>query len=181
MGHAPVANDNDDPGELTLPSQIHHVGLTVAHLERSVAFYTRYFGLREVGRNELRGRMISAQTDLEGVVIDVALLAGANALLELLCYRSPEGRPAAPRACDPGAVHVCLVVQDLDATYAAMRGDGVAVHARPAALGAGTKMVYVRDPDGIFVEVIQPADDLALPALLASAEGGDGSLDFGRS
>jgi catechol 2,3-dioxygenase-like lactoylglutathione lyase family enzyme len=80
MGHAPVANDNDVPRELTLPSEIHHVRLTVAHLERSVAFYTRYFGLREVGRNELRGRMVSAQTALEGVVIDVALLGRGRSL-----------------------------------------------------------------------------------------------------
>jgi len=174
-------NDNSAPeGAQMTGSQIHHVGLTVSDLERSVGFYTTYFGLREIARNELRGRMISAQTDLEGVVIDVVLLAGPNALLELLCYRSPQGTPTAPRACDPGTVHVCLVVDDLDATYAAMCDGGVAVHARPASLGAGTKMVYVRDPDGIFVEVIQPADDLSLGALLSQGEGAGGRLEFGR-
>ena len=108
-----------------MTSQIHHAGLTVGELERSVDFYTKYFGLRVLSRNELRGRMISAQTDLEGAVMDTALLAGDNALLELLCYRSPEGRPAGLRACDPGAAHVCMVVADLDATYEAMRADGV--------------------------------------------------------
>jgi catechol 2,3-dioxygenase-like lactoylglutathione lyase family enzyme len=172
-------NDNSAPAQVRSP--IHHVGLTVGDLERSVSFYTTYFGLREIAHNELRGRMISAQTDLEGVVIDVALLAGSNALLELLCYRSPQGTPAAPRACDPGTAHVCLVVEDLDATYAAMREGGVAVHARPASLGAGTKMVYVRDPDGIFVEVIEPTDDLSLGALLAHGESAVGPLEFGRT
>ncbi len=172
-------NDNSARAQTTSP--IHHVGLTVGDLERSVSFYTTYFGLREIARNELRGRMISAQTDLEGVVIDVALLAGANALLELLCYRSPEGTATTPRACDPGSAHVCMVVDDLDATYAAMLADGVAVHARPASLGAGTKMVYVRDPDGIFVEVIQPTEDLSLGALLSHGESAGGPLEFGRS
>jgi len=161
-----------------MAGEIHHVGLTVGDLERSVRFYTTYFGLREIARNELRGRMISAQVDVEGVVIDVALLAGSNALVELLSYRSPETRPSAPRACDPGAAHVCMVVEDLDATYEAMRRDGVALHARPGTLGAGTRMVYVRDPDGIMVEVIQPTQELTLQALLA---GGGRSLDFSRS
>lgn len=160
-----------------MPSEIHHVGLTVGDLERSVAFYTRYFGLREVARNALRGRMISAQVDVPGAEIDVALLAGENALVELLCYREPATQPSAPRSCDPGAAHVCMVVADLDATYAAMERDGVALHARPAALGAGTKMMYVRDPDGIMVEVIEPAEDVSLRSLLA---GGARSLDFSR-
>jgi catechol 2,3-dioxygenase-like lactoylglutathione lyase family enzyme len=162
-------------------SQIHHAGLTVGDLDRSIAFYTSYFALRVLSRNELRGRMISAQTDLEGVVIDAALLAGENALLELLCYRTPEGRPAALRSCDPGAAHICMVVGDLDATYEAMRTDGVALHARPAALGAGTKMMYVRDPDGIMVEVIEPAQDVALVRLLALGDDDGGPLDFSRS
>jgi catechol 2,3-dioxygenase-like lactoylglutathione lyase family enzyme len=162
-------------------SQIHHAGLTVGELERSVDFYTRYFGLRVLSRNELRGRMISAQTDLEGAVMDTALLAGDNALLELLCYRSPVGEPAALRACDPGAAHVCMVVADLDATYEAMRSDGVSLHARPAQLGAGTKMMYVRDPDGIMVEVIQPADDISLVRLLSPSGDDGGALDFSRS
>jgi catechol 2,3-dioxygenase-like lactoylglutathione lyase family enzyme len=163
-----------------MPSQIHHAGLTVSDLERSVTFYTTFFGLRVLSRNQLLGRMISAQTDLEGVVIDTALLAGDNALLELLCYRSPEGRSVALRACDPGAAHVCLVVADLDATYEAMRADGVPLHAHPAQLGAGTKMMYVRDPDGIMVEVIQPTDDISLARLLKTTDDEGGPLNFSR-
>jgi catechol 2,3-dioxygenase-like lactoylglutathione lyase family enzyme len=163
-----------------MSGEIHHMGLTVGELDRSVHFYTTYFGLREIARNELRGRMISAQTDLEGVVIDVAMLAGPNALLELLCYRSPKGRPTTPLACDPGATHVCMAVEDIDATYEAMRAGGVSLHAHPASLGAGTKMVYVRDPDGIMVEVIQPTEDLSLARLLSLCSS-VGSLSFERS
>jgi catechol 2,3-dioxygenase-like lactoylglutathione lyase family enzyme len=36
-------NDNSAPAQTTSP--IHHVGLTVSDLERSVAFYTTYFGV----------------------------------------------------------------------------------------------------------------------------------------
>lgn len=161
-------------------AQIHHVGLTVGELNRSAEFYARHFGLREVARNELRGRMISRQVDLEEAVIDVALLAGENMLLELLCYRSPRGVAYGGRACDPGAPHVCMVVEDLKATYEALRAAGAALHAEPARLGAGTWMMYVRDPDGIMVEVIEPSDDLSLATLLGLGAAEGRSLDFSR-
>jgi hypothetical protein len=57
---------------------------------------------------------------------------------------------------------------------------GVPLHAHPARLGAGTKMVYVRDPDGIMVEVIEPAGDLALDTLLSLDTSDGASLDFTR-
>jgi uncharacterized glyoxalase superfamily protein PhnB len=74
-----------------------------------------------------------------------------------------------------------MVVEDLDATYEAMRADGVPLHAHPAQLGAGTKMMYVRDPDGIMVEVIQPAQDISLARLLSLSGDEGGPLDFSRS
>lgn len=152
--------------------QIHHVGIAVGELERSVAFYREHFGLREIARNHLDGERISEQTDLPGTEIDVALLAGENLIVELLCYRSPEGLPHALRTCDAGAAHVCIVVDDLDATCAAMSAAGVAFHSRPTMLlEDDTKMIYVRDPDGIMVELLEPTTAVSLGALLERPEG----------
>ena len=78
------------------------------------------------------------------------------------------GEPSTLRTCDIGAAHVCVVVDDLDATYRAMTDRGVVVHAAPTKLVGETKMVYVRDPDGVVVEFIEPRDDLKLCALLAT-------------
>jgi catechol 2,3-dioxygenase-like lactoylglutathione lyase family enzyme len=157
-------------------AEVHHVGLTVGDLERSVAFYCEHFGLREIARNHLEGDRICEQTELPGTEIDVSLLAGSNTIVELLCYRSPAGRPYTLRACDPGAAHVCIVVDDLDATYAAMTARGVSFHARPTKLGDDdTKMVYVRDPDGVVVELVEPTEAISMRALLART-GGDLTL-----
>jgi catechol 2,3-dioxygenase-like lactoylglutathione lyase family enzyme len=61
---------------------------------------------------------------------------------------------------------VCIVVDDLDSKFEEMRGRGIAFHAQPTKLVGDTKMVYVRDPDGIVVELIEPAAKLTLAVLL---------------
>lgn len=146
--------------------EVHHIGLTVSDLERSVDWYCENLGLRDIGRAHLDGAAISEQTDLADTDVDIALLAGANIVIELLRYANPLGDAYVLRACDVGSAHPCLVVEDLDAVCAAMRERGVVFHAHPARLVGQTRMVYVRDPDGIMIELLQPADDLRLVALL---------------
>jgi catechol 2,3-dioxygenase-like lactoylglutathione lyase family enzyme len=159
-------------GDSELAAEIHHIGLTVRDLDRSAAFYRDLLGLREVARNRLDGEPISGQTLLPGTVIDVAILAGSNTLLELLCYRHPAPRPYALRACDAGAAHVCIVVEDIEARVDALRRAGVDLPSAPARLmDDDTWMVYVRDPDGIIVELIQPTKALSLSTLLARRGG----------
>lgn len=150
-----------------MAAQVHHVGLTVGDLDRSVAWYCTHFDLRELDRAHLDGDRISQQTDLPGTVIDVALLAGSNLVLELLQYRSPGNTRTRQLPSDVGSAHVCIVVDDLAATYEAMRSRGVVFHAAPTQLVGATSMVYVRDPDGIMVELIEPRDALTLEALLS--------------
>jgi catechol 2,3-dioxygenase-like lactoylglutathione lyase family enzyme len=149
---------------------VHHVGLTVGDLDRSVAFYGEFFGLSTIGRNRIEGEAISEQTGLPGTVIETALLAGENTIVEFLCYHSPEGLPDAPRPCDVGAGHVCMVVDDVEAVLSRMRRAGVPCHAQPCSLIGRERMVYVRDPDGIMIELLEPTPDITLAALLASAK-----------
>lgn len=151
--------------------EVHHLGLTVSDLERSVEWYCTNLGFREIGRAHLDGAAISEQTDLADTDIDIALLAGENIVIELLRYVNPLGDDYVLRTCDVGAAHPCLVVSDLEATCAAMRERGVVFHARPANLVGETVMVYVRDPDGIMIELIQPAEDLKLCTLLDVSRG----------
>jgi lactoylglutathione lyase/glyoxylase I family protein len=159
-----------------LAPDVHHVGLTVGNLDRSVEFYCANFGLREIARNHLDGPLISAQTELPGSEIDVSLLAGNNTIVELLCYRNPAGHPYTLRPCDPGAGHVCIVVDDLEATYASMQERGIVFHAGPTRLMSDeTKMLYVHDPDGVMVELLEPSDELSVRTLL-SRSGGTAAL-----
>jgi catechol 2,3-dioxygenase-like lactoylglutathione lyase family enzyme len=156
-----------------LAEEIHHTGLTVGDLDRSAAFYCENFGLREIARNRLAGDLISEQTALPGTVIDVSILAGSNTILELLCYRNPASGARELRTCDPGAAHICIVVEDIQARVDEMRERGVVFHARPCKLmDDDTMMVYVRDPDGMMVEILEPTADLSLETLLARTDYG---------
>lgn len=148
---------------------IHHAGFAVRDLDRSVEWYTGNFGFHEVARNHLSGDLISAQTDLPDTEIDVSLMAGSNTILELLCYRNPVGGDHTLRTCDVGAAHVCIVVDDLDETCARMKARGVVFHAEPCTLIGDERMVYVRDPDGIMVELLQTTPDITADALIALA------------
>jgi catechol 2,3-dioxygenase-like lactoylglutathione lyase family enzyme len=46
------------------------------------------------------------------------------------------------------AAHFCVVVEELRATYTAIKAAGAVFHSEPTQLVGTTTMVYVRDPDG---------------------------------
>ena len=67
-----------------MAAEVHHIGLTVGDLERSVEWYCTNLDLREIGRAHLDGVLISTQTGLPDTEIDIALLVGSNVVIELL-------------------------------------------------------------------------------------------------
>jgi catechol 2,3-dioxygenase-like lactoylglutathione lyase family enzyme len=146
---------------------MHHFGITVSDLDRSVPFYTGYFDLTETKRVPIVGPPISNAVGIEGVNMTCCLLAGDNTILELIEYTSPDSRPYKLENSDVGAVHPCFAVDDIEALYERMTADGVHFHHAPQELGWETKMAYCVDPDGINIELIQPGPELKLPTLLA--------------
>ncbi len=140
---------------------VHHVGITVADVERSIAFYARHFGLREAARGTLEGAEVAAAVGVPGARLTWVMLAGGGATVELLGYDAPgDGRPYGLRNHDVGAAHVCFLVDDVAAACDRLRAEGVPVLAPPTTPpaegpGAGVSFAYARDPDGITVELLQ--------------------------
>lgn len=147
-------------------ASVHHFGLTVRDLDASSAWYCEHLGFIDRGRSEISGEGISAQTGVGGTVVKTALLVGSNTILELLEYASPESDSPAPECWAVGAAHVCVTVEDIEDVIARMTESGVRFHSQPSQLVPGTKMIYVRDPDGIMVELIEPSKELRLESLL---------------
>ena len=147
-------------------STLHHVGLTVRDLERSIAFYKELFDLEEIARVEMEGPMVSTNLDVEGAEISVVLLKGDNSILEFIEYKAPTNGLDWDRGnADIGAAHVCFAVDDVDAFQAKLEATGHKLNGPPNdpipdGPAKGSRFAYFRDPDGITVEVLQPGEGI---------------------
>jgi catechol 2,3-dioxygenase-like lactoylglutathione lyase family enzyme len=135
-----------------------HVGFTVSDLSRSCEFYSA-LGFREVSRFHAGGPEQSVGTGVPGTEVDIINLEYDNVILELVQY-TVAGNAAPPRNNDVGAAHFCLRVDDLTGLYAALHEKGVDSYSAPHRDANGSYWVYMRDPDGITVELQQPGPGL---------------------
>ncbi len=143
-------------------SSINHTGLTVSSLERALAFYRDALGLEVVMEQEKSGGYLAAITGYPDAHVRMAHLATpAGQRLELFEYLEPPGRAAPREPCEIGITHVCLVVADVHDAHRRLVAAGAEPFSEPVAIdtgaNAGTWGLYVRDPDGIVLELFQPA------------------------
>ena len=116
-----------------------HFVLTVASIDKTVAFYERVLGMQ-------------AETFGEGRMA----LKFADQKVNL----HEAGRPFSPHANDPapGSGDFCLIVDDVAAAKTHIQACGVVVSqgpvARTGAQGPITS-IYLRDPDGNLIELAQ--------------------------
>lgn len=131
----------------------HHVGITVAELDRAIAFYTDTFDLNVRARFEVGGAAFADAVDVAGATGSFAHLDADGIRIELVEY-GPASDPGEPPTLNrPGAVHLALSVDDLDAFYAGL--DDVRTLSRPQTTESGTRILFVRDPEGNLVEVLE--------------------------
>ena len=139
---------------------VDHTGITVTSLERSLAFWRDVLGFELSHRPHQTGRLASEITGVPGAEISIAVLKGYGHKIELLEYSAPPDRKRlSPRPCDVGSVHVALLVDNLDAVLEAIAKSGWDAAGEPQILAtgpnAGKRVVYVRDPDGTTIELLQ--------------------------
>ena len=143
-----------------------HTGITVSDLDRSIRFYRELLGCEVSTPVRAEGPFFETITGVPGCQIDIAFARVPGHVIELLCFRNPPGRTSTLRPCDPGFMHVCLKVADLDKVVALVRSAGFqAVGAVQQAVGGpvdGLKVVYVRDPDGVVLELIEEPPGVVL-------------------
>src|SRR5262245_28355109 len=141
----------------------HHTSFTVADIERSLAFFRDRLGLTVLGQREIADDYFGRIVGFLGCRVRAALMRipGSNHHVELFQYLTPPGVPSMPRPCDPGSSHLALLVDDLASLHARLRAEGVECVSEPVRIDAGPNAggvaVYVRDPNGILIELFQPA------------------------
>jgi catechol 2,3-dioxygenase-like lactoylglutathione lyase family enzyme len=134
---------------------IDHVSFTVSDLDQSNAFFAK-LGFEPVKRYISSGADADEGTGTEDADIDVSWLSHPQGALklELLRYQNqPTGKAA--HNSQVGAAHLCLQVEDVGAEYGRLEGEGVTFVSAPHTDSYGVVWVYMRDPDGNVVELVQ--------------------------
>lgn len=140
---------------------IDHTGMTVASVAEALGFYRDLLGLAVTDEGEDSGPELDAITGLSGVHIRYAELdLGGGRLLELVEFVPPRGSGRSQPPTEPGASHLALRVDDVDALCARLAAAGATVRGTPATITApgpwhGARCVYAEDPDGRTVELVQ--------------------------
>jgi catechol 2,3-dioxygenase-like lactoylglutathione lyase family enzyme len=140
-------------------SGIDHVGITVRKLERSLAFYRDLLGLRviEISDEQDVGQIVG----IPGARVKTADLdAGDGRVLELLEYVAARGDDVPQRPNAAGCPHVALQVHDIPKVLrrlarAGHNPDGEPTTITDAIAFEGATVVYLRDPDGAVIELVQ--------------------------
>jgi catechol 2,3-dioxygenase-like lactoylglutathione lyase family enzyme len=159
-----------------------------ANLDKSIEFYRDVIGLELTGAPGPHlfsaNAVVSTLYDADGAQSRVASLKipASEMAVEIVEFKDHAASPVQPRLQDPGAIVLRLIVRDLDVVMGRLKKAKtpvVTTGAEPVILdgSAGkTREIVVRDPDGIFVRLIQP--DPA-PATAAPASGNVIGAGFG--
>jgi catechol 2,3-dioxygenase-like lactoylglutathione lyase family enzyme len=132
----------------------HHFGVTVSDLDRAVDFYRDTLGLGPCERFSVSGEAFADAVDVAGATGRFAHFDADGARIELVEY-DPEGADATGDAINqPGAKHMGLAVDDLDAFYADLDST-VTTLSEPRTTESGTRICFVRDPEGNLVEILE--------------------------
>ncbi len=115
----------------------------VRDVERSVTFYEQAFGLqrRFVDESGQYAEMETGETTL------------AFASNELGASNLPGGFRRNDLAEPPAGVEIAFVAEDVDAAFRSALEVGATKVAEPKTKPWGQTVAYVRDPDGVLVEI----------------------------
>ena len=133
-----------------------HFGIYVADIGRSTRFYVEGLGFeaREAGSSDAPGPLL----ELPGTTVRTQFIShpgGTRMELWTVVDRPPAGTGDPRPANLPGRVHLCFMVDDLDAVAARIvEYGGRRLDETRCDLGYGNLM-FCADPDGTRIELVQ--------------------------
>jgi len=131
----------------------HHVSFSVRNLEISVAFYS-HFGFREVFR-----------WTSDDNTLTISHLKLGDSILELFCFSDSSPCEINSLSLESGLrrigiKHFALRVRSIKDAFDALSRSGIVPEAEIRRGRTEIDYFFVRDPDGVFLEIVQ--DDRAL-------------------
>lgn len=135
---------------------VSHVGICVSDLERSLRFYCEGLGFTPAESHPIGNEFADALEVPRDVELTSQFIRREGLSIELLHYRSPgtTGRPSATRR-QLGLTHLSFTVPDLESAAARLVECGGAVVESTRTKGDGIYLLFLADPDGTRVELMQ--------------------------
>jgi lactoylglutathione lyase len=144
-----------------------HIGICVSDWERSLRFYRDVLGFGYLSELQVAGEPTSTLLQIDDVELRALYLERDGMRIELLHYASPghRGDDSTRPMNQLGLTHLSLRVDNLAATLEELLHAGVRVLDRshidiPAFEAAA---VFIADPDGTLIELVQAPGDPAAP------------------
>ena len=144
---------------------VHHFGVAVQDMERSLAFYKNALGATIGLDLGMELPAFGRGVGIPGAQARVVFLQvpGMAPQLELIQYLTPQGRAGGAAADVPifGTIHAALQVGDIQRAYEELQAKGVRFDSQPSRFPAdhpllgGVAFCYFRDPDGALLELIE--------------------------
>jgi glyoxylase I family protein len=144
-----------------------HIGICVTDLERSTRFYRDLLGFAYRSELRVQGEPTQTLLRLRDVELQAVYLERDGTRIELLHYAVPGAiGDGAPRPMNGrGLTHLSLRVDDLAATVATLRAADVRVldDSRIDLPEFAAAAVFIADPDGTLIELVQAPGDVGAP------------------
>ncbi|VEN74505.1 Lactoylglutathione lyase [Candidatus Desulfarcum epimagneticum] len=138
---------------------IRHTGLVVNDIDQSIEFYEDVFGFKLLKRMVDGSGYIQKLTGVSGAIVEWAKLTdGGSGVLELLEYKKPHQKKVdiIYDADMHGCSHIAITVESIDQVYHALTDRGLFCNSKPLVSPDGkVKVMYVRDYDGIIIELVE--------------------------
>ncbi|WP_448044236.1 VOC family protein [Bradyrhizobium liaoningense] len=138
-----------------------HTSFTVSDLQRSAAFFSECLGFAETSRSGRDPKLIEQIVGVPDADIEVVYLTGHGHVVELIEYKKPSDRgQISARPCDVGFAHLAFDVMGIDDLILAADEYGFHPVSPPVKTGtggpnAGKRVCYMRDFDGVTIELIE--------------------------
>ena len=138
-----------------------HTSFTVTDMQKSVRFWTEQLGFKAASVSPREGKWQEEVTGVAGASLMVAHLYGHGHHIEFIQYLDGAAKGDAPTPALVGAAHVALETDDIETTWETLIRAGATAQGKIALVTtgavAGVKAGYIRDPNGILIELVQLA------------------------
>jgi catechol 2,3-dioxygenase-like lactoylglutathione lyase family enzyme len=139
---------------------VHHHGIVVSDLDRAIEFYRDVLGFDLERRFEADPEAFGQRLGVGRAPAELAFLDAGSVRVELETHENTgESTSKSTQPTDVGVAHLCLEVDDIDRVYHSLEDDTEFLSPPGRASDSGARIVYLHDPDGNLIELIELPDE----------------------